>query len=80
MLKRLGQFLILIGILTIAIFWFSLRAGGTDINYLLVGLPSLMLGFLLWLRDRKYQPSERFRTLRRLRSKDQDQDQDQEEE
>jgi hypothetical protein len=74
MFKRLGQFLILIGVLTLAIFWFSLRAGDTDINYLLVGLPSFLLGVLLVLRGRSQQSSERFRTLRRLRSKDQEED------
>lgn len=66
MVHRIGNFLIFLGVVLIALYILSDIADAPSCNMLVVGVVSVGLGLLLWFRDPAPQgpPAERFRLFR----------------
>ena len=69
MLRRFGIFLILVGLITL-ILTFPLREiEKSSMALLCIGTPMVILGYLLWSRNRDRTPAARFRLIRKLAAK-----------
>lgn len=68
MLFRLGSALILIGLIILVVFAFTLGVGQADLRALLAGAAIAALGLLIHRRVRQARPKSvgRFRMLRRI--------------
>jgi hypothetical protein len=70
---RIGQFFFLVGLLVIFMFAASLANETPQGTYLLIGLPTTILGLFIMFKSR--QPpgeSQRFRRIRKMRSRKKD--------
>lgn len=73
--RNIGRFLIIIGVLSLVIYFLTQSAGQGVMDYCLVGIAALVLGGLLMRRGREpEQPSQRFRSYRRRRARGKKQD------
>lgn len=71
-ISRIGTFLILIGIGIFVLFIASESAGTANFDYLFWALLAMFAGFFLRRRRESPAPTERFETMRRLRSSKKD--------
>ena len=72
-LYRIGCFFLLVGALGLAIFVTTDISHSPQFDILLISLPVLILGYLMWRRWKpEPKPSTRFRLLNRLRSHSED--------
>ena len=68
--RNVGRFLVIIGVLSLVIFFLTQSAGQGVVYLCVIGSSALVLGFLLLRRSREpEEPSQRFRTLRRRRAR-----------
>jgi len=70
MLKRIGLFFMLVGLLLILITFTSGRLKSQTLTLLCASIPLVIIGGGLWFRNQDRTQSERFRILRRKTSKD----------
>jgi drug/metabolite transporter (DMT)-like permease len=69
MLRRIGVFFMLVGILILFLFFASDRTSSQSLTFLCAGSALSLTGGMLWYRGRDRTPAERFRTLRKYSSK-----------
>jgi hypothetical protein len=67
-LHRLGTFFLLIGLALLVLFVGSIMSKDSNVNYLLLSLATLFVGFLLQ-RNKPVKDSGRFGTIRRARER-----------
>lgn len=68
--KRLGVFLLLVGLLVLFVYFIGISVAKIPVVFFVFGSGCVLLGGLLLLRKRTPPaPSERFRTIRRLKHK-----------
>jgi hypothetical protein len=73
MLSRIGCLLVVIGALVLYIFFMTDTIGQSQGDTFLIGAGLVLVGLLFWRRGRpEPAPSNRFRILRNIRSKDSD--------
>jgi len=69
MARQVGIFFVLVGFFLLVIFGVAEDKGET-VNFFCYGAPLMLLGIVLWWRNRvAATPAERFRSYRRWRSK-----------
>jgi hypothetical protein len=69
MLRRIGVFFMLVGILILFLFFASGTKNPQSLTFLCAGSALSLMGGTLWYRGRDRTPAERFRTIRKYSSK-----------
>jgi len=72
LIKRIGLFLLLVGILMVFLFFAIGEPNSQNLKFFCTGLPLAILGGALWLRKQEKTPVERFRMLRRFSTKEEE--------
>jgi len=72
MLTKMGIFIMLVGIVFVLISFGSASANSQSISMFCSGIPMILLGAMLWFRNRDRTPVERFRIFRMFSSKEED--------
>jgi hypothetical protein len=80
MLRRVGMFFLLVGLMIMFIFFPSGSANTESLTIFCSGIPFVILGISMWLRSRDSTPAERFRLLRMLSRKKEEEEKGKEEE
>jgi hypothetical protein len=76
MLKKMGIFIMLVGIIFVLISFGSVSANSQSITMLCSGIPMILLGLTIWYRNRDRTPAERFRIFRGFSSKEEEDEDD----
>ena len=69
MLKRFGVFVLLVGLLLVFVPVASGNFNRQNLTLLCASLPLVLIGGMLWYRNRDTTPADRFRLLRRKNKK-----------
>ena len=69
MLRRMGIFFIIVGILILLFAVSSGELNNENLRLYCISTPLMVLGVFLWYRNRDRTPVERFRTVRKIASR-----------